>query len=117
MASDPERLARFEREARVLAALNHPNIATIYGVEESSDMGAGFSRLGGALVLELVEGKRWPSGSGDLKVCGYRLAVAGGLQASPSPRPSPSPRRSATVTGMFLATLFETTGNIWMTTI
>jgi serine/threonine-protein kinase len=41
---DAERLARFTREAEVLAALNHPNIATIYGVEE------------GALVMELVEG-------------------------------------------------------------
>jgi serine/threonine protein kinase len=55
--TDPERLARFEREARVLAALNHPNIATIYGVEESWDVGAGFSRLGSALVMELVEGE------------------------------------------------------------
>ena len=46
---DSERLTRFEREARILAALNHPNIATIYGIEE----------LGGmrALVLELVEGQ------------------------------------------------------------
>jgi serine/threonine protein kinase len=35
MARDPERLARFEREAKVLASLNHPNIAQIYGVEES----------------------------------------------------------------------------------
>jgi serine/threonine-protein kinase len=34
VAHDPERLARFEREAKVLASLNHPNIAQIYGVEE-----------------------------------------------------------------------------------
>ena len=43
-ANHPERLARFEREARVLAALNHPNIAAIYGIEDR------------ALVMELVEG-------------------------------------------------------------
>jgi hypothetical protein len=43
-ASDPERMARFHREAEVLASLNHPNIAQIYGVEEC------------ALVMELVEG-------------------------------------------------------------
>ena len=47
-SADPERQARLEREARVLASLNHPNIAQIYGFEES-----GGSR---ALVLELVEG-------------------------------------------------------------
>ena len=44
----PERLARFEREARVLAALNHPHIAAIYGIEEAGATPA--------LVLELVEG-------------------------------------------------------------
>src|SRR5438045_8071492 len=48
-ASDPERLARFEREAQVLASLNHPHIAAIYGLEE-----AGTVR---ALILELVEGE------------------------------------------------------------
>jgi serine/threonine-protein kinase len=47
-AHDPERLARFEREAKALAALNHPNIAQIYGFERTNG-----SR---ALVMELVEG-------------------------------------------------------------
>jgi len=46
--TDPERLARFEREARILATLNHPHIATIHSVEEFDGVGA--------LVLELVEG-------------------------------------------------------------
>jgi serine/threonine protein kinase len=48
-ARNPERLARFRREARTLASLNHPNIAAIYGVEESGDVDC--------LVLELVEGE------------------------------------------------------------
>jgi Tol biopolymer transport system component len=48
-ANDPERLARFEREARTLAALNHPHIAHLHGFEES-----GQTR---ALVMELVEGE------------------------------------------------------------
>jgi serine/threonine-protein kinase len=47
-ASDPDRLARFRREAQVLASLNHPNIAAIYGLEESGGLVA--------LVMELVEG-------------------------------------------------------------
>jgi serine/threonine protein kinase len=47
--SDPDRLARFEREARMLASLNHPNICGIYGIEESD--GIRF------LILELVEGE------------------------------------------------------------
>src|SRR5215813_8768653 len=49
LAGDPDRLARFQREAQALASLNHPNIASIYGVEE----GAGVQ----GLVLELVEGE------------------------------------------------------------
>src|SRR5204863_626926 len=44
LAQDPDRMARFEREAKVLAALNHPNIAIIYGLENR------------AIVMELVEG-------------------------------------------------------------
>ena len=50
-AADPERLARFTREARVLAALNHPHIGAIYGVEAAS------LAAPPALVLELVEGE------------------------------------------------------------
>jgi len=47
-AHDPDRMARFEREAQVLASLNHPNIAAIYGLEESVGIRA--------LVMELVDG-------------------------------------------------------------
>jgi serine/threonine protein kinase len=47
-ANDPEHVARFKREAQVLASLNHPNIASIYGFEEANSVHA--------LVLELVEG-------------------------------------------------------------
>ena len=47
-AKDAERMARFEREAQVLASLNHPNIATLYGIEESGETRA--------LAMELVEG-------------------------------------------------------------
>jgi len=49
MAHDVERMARFEREAQVLASLNHPNIAAIHGLEESNGIRA--------LVMELVEGE------------------------------------------------------------
>jgi serine/threonine protein kinase len=53
---DPARLGRFQREAQVLAALNHPHVAQIYGFEEQSDVASGFSRTIRALVMELVEG-------------------------------------------------------------
>ena len=50
LAADPERLARFQREAKTLASLNHPNIAAIYGLEEADSTNA--------LVMELVE-RHW----------------------------------------------------------
>jgi Tol biopolymer transport system component/predicted Ser/Thr protein kinase len=65
-ADDPERLGRFEREAKVLASLNHPNIASIYGVEER------------ALVMEFVEGEspRGPMAFEDAwKICAQVAAA------------------------------------------
>jgi serine/threonine protein kinase len=49
VAEDAERLARLQREAQVLASLNHPHVAAIYGLEKSGNLEA--------LVLELVEGE------------------------------------------------------------
>ena len=49
LADDPSRRSRFEREARVLASLNHPNIATLHGIEDLGDAAA--------LVLEFVPGE------------------------------------------------------------
>src|SRR5215813_12042477 len=61
VAAEPERLARFTREAEVLASLNHPNIATIFGVE------------GRALVMELVDGES-PAGPMDFDSA-WKIAV------------------------------------------
>lgn len=70
-AADPERLARFTREAQALAALNHPNIAHIHGLEDR------------ALVMELVEGEdlfaliaRGPLGVGDTVSIARQIADA-----------------------------------------
>ena len=55
VAADAERLARFQREAEVLASLNHPNIAIIHGLEKSDGVTG--------LVMELVEGRHSPTAS------------------------------------------------------
>ncbi len=75
LASDPLRLARFDREAKILAALNHPNIAVIYGLIECGG--------GRALVMELVEGetltlliKRGPMSVKDSCKAGRQIAEA-----------------------------------------
>ena len=59
VAADPERLARFQREAELLATLNHPHIATIYGLEKSDGVTA--------LIMELIEGT-YPSPTGSRNV-------------------------------------------------
>ncbi len=88
-AEDPERLSRFEREARTLAALNHPNIAQIYGFERSGDRPA--------LAMELVEGptleemlggaRRSALGSGST-ASGAREPKAGGRTPSGTGEPN-----------------------------
>jgi Tol biopolymer transport system component len=69
-ARDSERLARFRHEARTLASLNHPNIAAIYGLEESGDFDC--------LVLELVEGEtlHGPLPVGQALFCARQVAEA-----------------------------------------
>ena len=56
LAQNTERVGRFRREAQILATLNHPNIAAIYGLEESPGTGSGQAAVI-ALVLELVSGE------------------------------------------------------------
>ena len=79
LSNDPERLARFQREARLLAALNHPNVAAIYGLEE-----AGGSPY---LVMECVEGETLAAklAAGPLPVedaLGVAVQIAAGVAAA-----------------------------------
>jgi serine/threonine-protein kinase len=71
-AQDAERMARFEREAKVLASLNHPHIAQIYGIEER------------ALVMELVEGEtlKGPCRSRQRSTMPARWPMADALEAA-----------------------------------
>jgi serine/threonine protein kinase len=75
-ARDPERLARFRREARTLASLNHPNIGAIYGLEESGEVDC--------LVLELVEGETLRGPLPVDKALDYARQVAEALEAAPA---------------------------------
>ena len=86
--ADPDRLARFEREARVLAALNHPNIATIHGFEESDPSADARFNVRG-LVMELVEGEtlaerivRKPAGLPIDEALGVARQIAEALEAA-----------------------------------
>src|ERR1700692_1036623 len=73
-ARDPERMARFQREAEVLASLNHPNIAQIYGVEESDNIRA--------LVMELVEGENLKGPLPMETALNYARQIAEALEAA-----------------------------------
>ncbi len=73
-AGDPERLARFGREARALASLNHPNIAAIYGLEEAGDIDC--------LVLELVEGESLRGPLPVAQALDYARQIAEALEAA-----------------------------------
>src|SRR5271154_3061429 len=70
LAQDPERLARFEREAKVLASLNHPNIAQIYGIEDRT------------LIMELVEGQTLQGPLPLDTVLNYARQIADALEAA-----------------------------------
>jgi serine/threonine protein kinase len=88
VANDPERMRRFEREAKALAALNHPNIATVYGLETAlSDADADADAGQPFLVMELLEGEtlrqRIPRGGlGWQKTAEIGAAIAEGLAAA-----------------------------------
>ena len=69
-AEDAARMQRFEREAQVLASLNHPNIAAIYGIEQ------------GAIVMELVEGQDLAGPLPLDTVLDYARQIAAGLEAA-----------------------------------
>src|ERR1051326_5514900 len=69
-AEDAVRMQRFEREAQVLASLNHPNIAGIYGIEQ------------GAIVMELVEGANLAGPLPADTVIDYARQIAAGLEAA-----------------------------------
>ncbi|MGA2213683.1 MAG: protein kinase [Bryobacteraceae bacterium] len=70
LAQDPERLARFDREAKVLASLNHPSVAQIYGIEDR------------ALVMELVEGHTLQGPLSIETALNYARQIADALEAA-----------------------------------
>jgi serine/threonine-protein kinase len=94
-AQDADRMARFEREAQVLASLNHPNIAAIYGVEER------------ALIMELVEGETLHGPLPVETALNYAKQIAKAMSNEPAsgdPTTSPTLTMRATMAGTILGT-------------
>ena len=80
LAADPDRLARFQREAEVLATLNHPHIAAVYGLEDADGVKA--------LVMELVEGDNLSQriARGRTRACTSGRCRVSGRRPFPAPR-------------------------------
>ena len=88
-AGDAERLARFEREAKTLASLNHPHIAAIYGFEKSAPSTGSGQAAVYALVMELVEGEDLSQ-----RIAGSPIPVSEACR-SPGKSPKRSTRRTS----------------------
>src|SRR5262249_34004230 len=86
VANNPERLARFEREAKVLASLNHPNIAAIYEIGESDGVPALILELleGATLEDRLVPGPRARSSGGSASGSGSGVPASGSAVQPPA---------------------------------
>src|SRR6266446_2846475 len=111
-AHDGERMARFEREAQVLASLNHPHIATIHGLEESNSVRALVMELDEALPIarQIAEGLEYAHEKGvihrDLKPANVKLTADGNVRildfglakALEAPVPAGNPSISPTLT-------------------
>jgi len=94
VAADPERLARFEREAKTLASLNHPNIAHVHGIEEapSTSLVQASTR---AIVMELVEGEDLAQRIARGRACGQLRRVDRWAAFSGQPPPAGCRRHAA----------------------